>query len=240
MRKLLTATSILLLINTIRLAMRSWNNNVLFSLGFLVGVAIYAMFYDKLKKIKILNYTLLAAALFSVVVATFAMLYGRRDTATFQEDVVIVLGMAVWGEQVSPALERRLYAALEYHARNPDAIIVVSGGLGSQATITEAEAMSRFLQAAGVPREQIIQEGRSHSTFQNMTNSMAILEGMFPDGFSMTVITNDFHIYRGVRFARMVGVENVTNFHADTPPLTLPGHLFREVAAIIKLWVTGT
>ena len=230
----------LLLINTIRLGMRSWNNNLLFSFGFLVGVTIYTIFYDKLKKVRILNYTLLASALFAMVVAIFAMVYGRRDTATFQEDVVIVLGMAVWGEEVSPALENRLNAALVYHVQNPNALIVVSGGLGSQATITEAEAMSRFLQAGGVPQEQIIQEGRSHSTFQNMTNSMVILEGMFPDGFTMTVITNDFHIYRGVRFARMVGVDEVTNFHADTPLLTLPGHLIREVAAIIKLWVTGT
>jgi len=41
---------------------------------------------------------------------------------------------------------------------------------------------------------------------------------------SIVVITNEFHIYMGTRFAVMAGFEDVTSFHA----------------AIFKMWVLGT
>lgn len=52
----------------------------------------------------------------------------------------------------------------------------------------------------------------------------------------MAVITNDFHVYRAKRLARLVGL-NVTSIHAKTPLSSAPMMYLREVLAILKLWI---
>jgi len=243
MQKILVVVSGLLLLNCMWLLFRSGvGNTFLLNMGFFLGTSFYAVFYDRLQKIKWIRYTILAFALIYMGFGTFVMIYGRQDTVTFQEDAVIVLGSGLRGEEVSHTLRNRLDMAVEYHFQNPDAFIVVSGGQGPGDVITEAFGMARYLETAGVPGDLIFQEGNSHSTYQNMRFSMAILEELFPEGYPyrVVVITNDFHIYRSVRFTRIVGMEEATSFHGNTPLIALPGALVREVAAIVKMWVLGT
>ena len=133
--------------------------------------------------------------------------------------------------------------AVEYHFRNPYAVIVVSGGQGPGDIISEASAMARYLEENGVPADLIVQENRSHSTYQNMRRSKEILDELFPHlpyGPQVVVITNDFHIYRAIRFTRIAGMRDAASFHGNTPLFALPGALVREVAAIGKLWLIGT
>lgn len=255
MRIFLAAICILLSLNLAWLSIRSGflGNTFLLNFGFLLAVAIYAVFYDYLKKKKWLVWLIAAFSVMYGGLGTFAMIYGRWDTVTFNEDVAIVLGSGLRGEEVSPTLRNRLDMAVEYHFRNPEAIIIVSGGQGQGDIITEALAMARYLENAGVPSELIIQEGRSHSTYENMRRSMEILEGIYNfenfrdlqdlqnlQDLQVVIITNDFHIFRSTQFARMVGMDEVTSFHGNTPILTLPGALVREVAAILKMWLIGT
>jgi len=241
MRKILTVVCALLLINCIWLIYRSGiGNTFLLNLGFLFATSIYALFYEKLRKIKWLHYALFIFAFLYMSLGAFAMIYGRQDTVTFQEDAAIVLGSGLREEEESHTLRNRLDMAVEYHLQNPEAIIIVSGGQGPGDIISEALAMARYLEAAGVPPELIFREGHSHSTYQNMRLSMEILDELFPDGYQVAVITNDFHIYRAIRFTRIVGMEDATSFHGNTPLFALPGALVREVAAIVKMWLIGT
>lgn len=94
-------------------------------------------------------YLLFALGLFA---ASFA------HPATGNEKAVVVLGAGLRGEQVSGLLARRLDAALAYYRQNPDVLLVVSGGQGPDEAIPEAEAMARYLQAHGVPGENILVE----------------------------------------------------------------------------------
>ena len=94
-------------------------------------------------------YLLFALGLFA---ASFA------HPATGNEKAVVVLGAGLRGEQVSGLLARRLDAALAYYRQNPDVLLVVSGGQGPDEAIPEAEAMARYLQAHGVPGENILKE----------------------------------------------------------------------------------
>lgn len=243
MRKILIVISVLLFLNCVWLVVRagfSFSNTFLLLFGFFLGTVIYAVFYERLQKMKWIRYTIVIVALVYMGFGVFVMVYGRQDTATFEEDVAIVLGSGLRGEEVSATLRNRLDMAVEYHRQNPEALIVVSGGQGPGDVITEAFAMARYLEAAGVPAGLIIQEGGSHSTYQNMRLSMAILDDLLQEGYQVVVITNDFHIFRSVRFAGMVGMGAATSFHGDTPLVALPGALVREVAAIVKMWVIGT
>jgi uncharacterized SAM-binding protein YcdF (DUF218 family) len=241
MQKILATFSFLLLANLIWLFFRSGiSNTFLLNLGFLLGAGIYSIFYDKLQKLRWLRYAIAISALLYASLGAFAMIYGRLDTVTFEEDAAIVLGTGLRGEEVSRSLQRRLHAAIGYHHQNPKAMIVVSGGTGVNNPISEAEAMARYLINAGVPPEIILQEDGSHSTYQNMRLSKAILDEHFPDGYRAVIITNDFHIYRALRFTRITGMEYATSLHGNTPLISLPGALTREVAAIIKMWLIGT
>ena len=112
-------------------------------------------------------YLLFALGLFA---ASFA------HPATGNEKAVVVLGAGLRGEQVSGLLARRLDAALAYYRQNPDVLLVVSGGQGPDEAIPEAEAMARYLQAHGVPGENILKEEKSESTQQNFEFSRALLE----------------------------------------------------------------
>ncbi|MCL2399657.1 MAG: YdcF family protein [Defluviitaleaceae bacterium] len=242
MRKMLTVISGILLLHLIYVFFRSGigSNTFLLNLGLFLGVATYTIFYEQLQKIKWIRYATFIFLIMYMGLGAFAMVYGRWDTVTFQEDVAIVLGTGLRGESPSTTLQHRLDMAVLYHYRNPEALIIVSGGQGSGNVITEALAMARYLEAAGVPPELIIQEDNSHSTYQNMRYSMLILERLFVSDPKVVVITNDFHIYRSMRFTRIVGMDNATSFHGDTPLLALPGALIREVAAIVKMWAIGT
>ena len=241
MQKILTAVCVILLINSIILFWRAGvGNTLLLNLGLAFGTGIYAAFYDRLRRSKWLNRFIIILLGLYVGLGLSTFIYGSIDTVTFEEDVAIVLGAGVRGEDVSRTLQSRLDMAVYYHFRNPDAIIIVSGGLGSQAVISEAEAMARYLIENGVPPDVIVREDRSHSTYQNMQRSMELIEEMFTYVPQVVVITNEFHIYRGVNFARIAGMGEANSFHGNTPLLNLPAALVREVPAIIKMWVIGT
>ena len=241
MRRILFVISILLFVNCILIFLRSGpNNTFLLNMGLFAGTGLYTLFFDRLWKTKWLNFLICFLAMMYLSIGVFAMIYGRTDTVTFNEDAAIVLGSGLRGEEVSLMLQKRLDAAVEYHFKNPSALIIVSGGQGPGDAISEALAMARYLEAHGVPPELILQEGRSHSTYQNMRLSMVIIEENFDELPQVVVITNDFHIYRAVSFTRIVGLEGATSFHGNTPLAALPGALVREVAAIVKMWLIGT
>lgn len=174
---------------------------------------------------------LCAATVFSL----FLFLYGTNDTVTYDEDILIVLGAGVNGETPTEPLAARLNAAADYYAKNPDAVLIVTGGQGPQEDITEAEAMTRYLTANGVPEEKIVQEDRATSTSENFKFTKEIIGDNMQD-HSIAVITNEFHIYRAKRLAELAGLE-VSTLHAPTPWYSAPAMYIREWLAVIKLWV---
>jgi len=198
---------------------------------------LYGMFFNKISnKIHILSGSVCLAAVIFIV---FLAAYGKTSNVDYTEDVIIVLGAGLRADnEVSPHLARRLISAIEYFDRNPNALIIVCGGLGAGREITEAEAMERFLTARGVPLESIIQEDMSTSTYENLVFAKEILESYFPDGFRAVLITSDFHIYRAVRTAQDIGL-TVNRLGAHTPRGTLPVNYLREMMAVMYMWVFG-
>jgi len=216
------------------------NNTTIFMGGITAVLWAYAFFFDKLKKQKWLTYSIFTCIVVALIFTAAIFIYGGRVTTTFDEDVAIVLGAGLRENEVGPTLARRLDAAVNYHRQNPNALIVVSGGLGHRQSYTEAEVMARYLIARGVPADVIILEGIAYSTYSNMRYSMAILAELFDHTPSVAVITSDFHMYRSVQFARQVGFIDITAYSSSTPLLSVPFAYAREIAAIIKMWVFGT
>ena len=240
MQKLIFIAGILTTIATVRSWMQSGptNNNTIFLAGITIALGVYGWFYERLKKMRWLTITIAAVFVSIVSFSTFLAIYGRRNTADYTEDVVLVLGGGVRQGEVRPTLQMRLDRALAYHRRNPEAIIVVTGGIGYSQEYSEAEVMARYLIAHGVPARQILLEEAAYSTHTNMTFSRQILDAHFDSPPRVVIVTSDFHMFRSARFASMVGIDAVV-YPANTPWLGAPFYYVREVAAVIKMWVIG-
>lgn len=178
------------------------------------------------------------AVIFAVCAAAagilFLCLYGNCDNAKYDEDAVIILGAGIKGERLSLTLKYRLDKGLEYTRRNPDAKIIVTGGKGRGESITEAEAMRRYLVENGVAPQRIIAEDKATSTYENLKFSSEFLL----EGDRVVIITDGFHIFRGVSMAKKFGLRP-THMHSKSYLPQLPLNYIRELAAVIKMYVLG-
>ena len=170
----------------------------------------------------------------SAALATF----GRTDTATHREDAVVVLGAALKDGEATPALRSRLDVAVDYSVANPEAVIVVAGGLGPGETVTEARAMQRYLVAHGVAEDRILREDRSTNTSENFAYTKGLLEARFGTDYTTAFVTSDYHVLRAAGIAEKAGTRS-THAHADTPWFEVPVDYVRELLAITKFVATG-
>ncbi len=169
-----------------------------------------------------------------IVFSSFLIIYGINDSADYSEDAVIVLGAAVRGKTPSATLQGRLNKAVEYYSKNPNAIIVVSGGKGPQEDITEAEAMEKYLIAKGVPKDKIIKEEKADSTYTNFKYSKEILDNKLGKNYKVTFITNEFHVFRSYLTAKDIGFKHVTSYHSSTKLSYIISGVSRECIAVLK------
>lgn len=203
-----------------------------------IGACLLAagMFYTVVQRYLWTRITLCAgvALLFvALVLALVLAFYGRKDNVTHKEDVLVVLGCGIKGEQVPSHLRGRLEAAYSYYLKNPNVLIVVSGGQGKGESITEALAMERYLTEKGVPEDKIIKEEASTSTRTNLLYTKEILDAYFNRQYTVAVVSNDYHLYRAVSFAKELGLD-CTHTHSKTSGWETPIRYTRELMAIAK------
>ncbi len=156
--------------------------------------------------------------------------------ADYTEDAVIVLGAGIHGETPTLPLRNRLLKAVEYYNKNQDAIIIVSGGQGHGESITEAEAMERFLIDKGIPKQNILKEEKSTSTEENLKFSKQILDENFSENYTVAIITNRFHSQRARILAKEEGLTS-TSVNAPIPWYTIPVNYVRESLATMYTFV---
>ncbi len=178
---------------------------------------------------------LFVCAFFSVNMVIYALNPPLSEAA--DTDCVIVLGCQVNGEAPSALLRDRLNAALELLRLSDKPFCVVSGGQGRGESISEAEAMRRYLIENGIADERIITEPHSHSTEENMRFSAEILRERGFDG-KVTIVTNDYHQYRAHIFACREGLD-AFHYSAPTVPRLILNSWAREWAALAVTFIKG-
>jgi uncharacterized SAM-binding protein YcdF (DUF218 family) len=241
----LIAGGLLFLLGAIMTVVSNFNLGIVLTIALGLFFVLWGAFYKIIKektKSGVLKYVKLFVVIVIVAEAgltVFLAVYGEIDNVTYGEDAIIVLGAGVHGENVSKPLALRLRAAEKYYEKNKNAIIIVSGGKGFQESISEAEAMEKYLLSLGVPEEKIIKEDNSHSTAQNMEFSKQILDEMFDGKYSVAVVTNNFHIFRAVSIAKEKGLENVSHYHAGLNWYNIIPCYLRESLAVLKHIVIG-
>lgn len=149
--------------------------------------------------------------------------------------IAVVLGAKVNGTTPSLALRYRLEAALSYAESHPHVTLVLSGGQGEDEGISEAQAMMNFLSAQGFPKDRMILEDRSTSTYENLVNTKKLI----PQGVTgITLITSDYHVARAGYLAEKTGYE-WDAIPAKTPKVVEAKVRFRERLALLKTWIIG-
>lgn len=177
--------------------------------------------------------------LFSVCLIFFLGVEGMILKGSVQmpedtQDYVIVLGAHVRESGPSKALALRLDKALEYASAHPDTVFIVSGGQGSNEPCTESFAMKKYLMERGLSEERILEENQSTNTRENLIFSKEFI----PEGASVGIISNGFHICRALHLAETLGYENASGIPAKSDLATQPTNLLREFFAVVKdFWI---
>lgn len=148
----------------------------------------------------------------------------------------VVLGCAVKGTRPSRVLQERINAAEKYLRQHSQAVCILSGGQGKGEEISEAECMYRELVRAGIDGSRLYLEAESVNTRTNLENSKKILDRLEISG-PLTVISSEFHLYRGRYWAEKLGYEDY-GYAAHTDWKYLPTLFLREVIAVVYLWLT--
>lgn len=215
---------------------------VILILAFGITTLCAGVFFQNIKKytdsklFRICKILIILFLCIETALVSFIAIYGISDNAEYNEDAVIVLGAGVRGDKVTMPLKMRLDKAIEYHHKNPDAVIIVTGGQGFQETVTEAYAMEKYLVKNGVDKNKIIKEEKATSTSENMEFSKEILDMYFKDDYSVVVITNNFHIFRGTTIAKNTGFHKVVHMHAGLQWYNLMPCFLRESLAVIRMF----
>lgn len=167
-------------------------------------------------------------------------------------DVIVVLGGGIgvpfpprFYPDLGAAADRVWHAARLYHAGKAPQILVSGGMLPwKQPGLTEAEAMSAFLRALGVPADSILLESGSATTRDNAVETARL---MAERGFQgALLVTSALHMQRAEASFRALGVKvaPVATDHevVDDGPLT-PLDLLPQADALergsraLKEWI---
>ena len=114
---------------------------------------------------------------------------------------------------------------------------MVSGGQGKGEDMTEALAMRNFLVDNGVDPSLIIMEDKSTNTYENFLYSKNVLEEeTVKEDFTITIISNNFHMYRAKFLAKEVGF-NTHGYPAPSHKASALVFYVREFFGVIKAYI---
>ncbi|WP_018112143.1 YdcF family protein [Thermus igniterrae] len=139
---------------------------------------------------------------------------------------IVVLGAAQYGGRPSPALERRLEAALALYRQGLAPRVAVAGGRAPGDRHSEGEVGCRYLAQRGVPPSALLCEGESQNTYENLLFLRPHLEGR------ILLVTDAPHLPRALFLARTLGLRAEGHPVPGAYPL---GYWARE--ALYRLWL---
>ena len=138
-------------------------------------------------------------------------LKAARHVPAPDADYILILGCRFRRDgTLTPLLRGRVDRAIEFwkwqrQATGREAVLMPSGGQGSDEPIAEAEAMRRYMIDQGIPEDRIVLEDRSRNTYQNMQYSRALIEKAAP-GAKVVYATTNYHVFRSGVWANLAGL----------------------------------
>lgn len=152
---------------------------------------------------------------------------------------ILVLGSGFKNGKPSPTLANRLDTSAKIAKQQPNSLIVLTGGLGFNETLTEAEVMAKYLnETHGIDYQRMALENQSTSTELNLKNSQPILA---EHGIRLTepilIVSSDFHTLRAEKIAKKLGYQHISTAGSATPLSIRYNVWLREYFAFVSGWV---
>jgi uncharacterized SAM-binding protein YcdF (DUF218 family) len=211
-----------------------------FAGGFMLAVISFAHskgIYDAMNKpLKVIFITLISMGLVFLISTQCMVISGFRDRSIPDLDYIIVLGSQVKPSGPALVTRLRLDKAYEYASANPDTIIIVSGGQGSNEPASEASVMKDYLVNRGIDENRIIMEDKSTNTSENLQFSKALLD---TENSSVGIVTSEFHIFRALAIAKKCGYSDTYGIPARSVRTYLPNNMIRETVGLTKDFLMG-
>jgi SanA protein len=136
-----------------------------------------------------------------IAIANLAVLHGGREDGVKNLDCALVLGAGVKDDgSPSDVLRDRLDVALSLYRNGRVARVLVSGDHRA-ASYDEPNAMRRYLEEHGVPREAIFMDHAGFDTYSSVWRAKHVFGAE-----RIVVVTQDFHLPRALYVARSLGM----------------------------------
>jgi uncharacterized SAM-binding protein YcdF (DUF218 family) len=139
---------------------------------------------------------------------------GRSDEHP-ESDAIVILGAAQYVGRPSPVLQARLDHGAALWRKRAAPTIIVTGGIGTGDTTSEAEVGRRYLLAAGIPDSAILLERAGRTTGQ----SLRAVAGMLRERrmHSAILVSDPFHSLRLKILAARNGFAGTTSPTRTSP-----------------------
>ncbi len=142
---------------------------------------------------------LLAAGLLALRIYTYGNVVSDGPA-----DAAVVLGAAVWGDEVSPVFRERINHGIELYRRGRVRKLIFTGGQGNRGEPTEASAARSYALRGGVPEADILTEEESHTTYENVLYAKRLADAA--GARRVLIVSDPLHMRRAVSMAEDVGL----------------------------------
>lgn len=193
--------------------------------------------FDNVAKfVKPLRVLVIVGLIIFISLESIIVLYPKNKRQV--SDYIVILGAGVRGENLTLTLRDRLDSALELaNDINFKGKFLVTGGQGPGESITEAEAMRRYLDEQGIEENRILIEDNATSTYENFKYSKIIIEndsGKNIEDSNISVVTTDFHALRSNMLAKRNNYKDISIYTSKSEWYLIPSAYAREFFAFIK------
>lgn len=173
---------------------------------------------------------MVGAALLALVVwltsLASVVIWSRRDTAG-QASAIVVLGAAQYVGRPSPVLRARLDHAIRLYRRGLAPHLVLTGGIGTGDTTSEAEVSRAYALRRGVPDSAILVETEGRDTRESLESVAGIMRRRRLT--SAVLVSDPFHMARLRILATQLDIVPFTSPTRTSPISANPQQSWRYV-----------
>ena len=213
-------------------------------LALTVWLALFALFSRRNTRVSRVMRALLALAIVIglplFLVAEIPVLRDARGSEDTTAPWLIVCGAGVNGSTPSRSMTDRLERALVWMDENPDSTVILSGGQGPGEDVSEAQAMYDWLAERGVDTARLLLEDKSASSYENLVNSLAIIQANGGDtAGKIAILSSEYHLHRLGWMAKKLGCQPVLVPARTTKFSLFLNYAIREACAMWRFWLLG-
>lgn len=181
----------------------------------------------------------IALAIWALLLAAIYA-YGSSDFAR-PADAIVVLGAAQYDGRPSPVLRARLDHAIALYQAGVAPVLIMTGGVGSGDTVSEAVVGRRYAVRAGVPPNAILTEREGLRTVESMEAVAQLMRNR--ELRSAILVSDPFHALRLRIIGYRVGIRASTSPTRSSPISADRAeewrHILRESGIILLMLLPG-